>query len=116
MDNSKKNVLYSKLGRRILIYFLLLGFLPLALFSFTMYYQVSNFFHRETVSVSKSYVRLTSSQIFQILKQGEFKFKRNLESFTSGSQPSSYFRRVDRLDSTSPSAWREISEDQELLL
>ncbi len=112
-----ENILRTRLGRRIVFYFLLVGFLPLAIFAFGMYYQTTNIFYRQTLDTTKGYVNLVSNQLFQILKQGEFKLERIASSNMAGEQEfGSYFRRISVRGPQSPPAWHNLTERQQKML
>jgi PAS domain S-box-containing protein len=81
-----------------------------------MYYQTTNIFYQETLATTKGYVNLVSNQLFQILKQGEFRLEKVARDTTGESGSGSYFRRISLRGPESPTAWHNLTERQQKML
>ncbi|MGM0380608.1 MAG: HAMP domain-containing protein [bacterium] len=98
LNSIDDSVFSSLLGRRIIFFFLIAGFLPLTLFAFAMYFQSSYLIEKQTVSTLEDYAQLASGNLFQTLKEGEFRLKEQSRRPDSEICCDEYFERVELLD------------------
>lgn len=92
------NIFSTRLGRRIVFLFILAGFLPLTLFAFAMYFQSGYLIEQQSRSTLEDYVHLASGNLFQTLKEGEFRLEKLADMSAVNRASRDYFARINKFD------------------
>ena len=88
--NDTRNILRSRLGRKIVFRFLFVGILPIIIFGVPLYLQTSDILNADARATLESYAKLAKGQIFTTLERAATR----LDRLTSARTPPSQFDAV----------------------